>query len=89
MAKEIKDIESGRERLAQLQAIISQYNDLEFNLQEKLNKQESEIKGLQSIQGQLRKANFRLFESQENIDTQIADIDEKDISISDILGKIL
>lgn len=88
MSKKFNDVESAREYLNKLNSKIAEYNDLEFNLNEQLTKQNNSIKSLKNMQQSLKRENFSLWENQSRIDQQVQDLEEEELTTEDIIGRI-
>ena len=86
--REFKDVQSAREYLNKLNSKIAEYNDLEFNLNEQLTKQNNSIKSLKNMQQSLKRENFSLWENQSRIDQQVQDLEDTETTIDDIIGGI-
>ena len=89
MSKQFNDIESAKAYLEKLQNKINEYNDLEYNLNEQLSKQNVDIKALKNLQSDLKRSNYELWQNQNVMNTEIAEIEEHEVTIDDIVGGIL
>lgn len=88
MSKKFNDINQAREYLNKLNSKIAEYNDLEFNLNETLQKQNTSIKSLKNIQQSLKRENFSLWENQTQIEKEVTPLEDKETTIDDIIGGI-
>ena len=89
MSKQFNDIESAKAYLEKLQNKINEYNDLEYNLNEQLAKQNADIKALKNLQSDLKHSNYELWQNQNVMNTEISEIEEHEVTIDDIVGGIL
>ena len=87
--KTFNDITEAQEYLEKLQAKISEYNDLQYNLGQEMEKEKTSIIALKNLQSELRKSNYELWQNQTEIDKQVQDVEENEPSIDDIIGGIL
>ena len=86
--KSFNDISEAQEYLEKLQAKVAEYNDLQYNLGQEMEKEKTSIIALKNLQSELRKSNYELWQNQTEIDKQVQEVEE-DVSISDIIGGIL
>ena len=89
MSKQFKDIESAKEYLEKLQAKVSEYDDLQYNLGQELQKEKTSIMALKNLQSELRKSNYDLWCNQSEIDKQVQDVEENEPTINDLINGIL
>ena len=86
--KTFNDITEAQEYLEKLQAKISEYNDLQYNLGQEMEKEKTSIMALKNLQSELRKSNYELWQNQTEIDKQVQDVEENEPTIDDIIGGI-
>ena len=86
--KTFNDITEAQEYLEKLQAKVAEYNDLQYNLGQEMEKEKTSIMALKNLQSELRKSNFELWQNQAEIDKQVQDVEENEPSIDDIIGGI-
>ena len=86
--KNFNDITEAQEYLEKLQAKVAEYNDLQYNLGQEMEKEKTSIMALKNLQSELRKSNFELWQNQAEIDKQVQDVEETEPSIDDIIGGI-
>lgn len=89
MSKQFDNIESAKEYLGKLQAKISEYNDLQYNLGQEMEKEKTSIMALKNLQSELRKSNYELWCNQTEIDKQVQDVEENEATIDDLINGIL
>ena len=87
--KNFSSTEEAQAYLEKLQAKISEYNDLQYNLGKEYEKEKTNIMALKNLQGQLRLANYELWQNQNVMNTEISEIEEHEPTINDIIGGIL
>ena len=87
--KNFNDITEAQEYLEKLQAKVAEYNDLQYNLGQELEKEKTSNMALKNLQSELRKSNYELWVNQAEIDKQVQDIEEQEVTISTILNDIL
>ena len=86
--KTFNDITEAQEYLEKLQAKVAEYNDLQYNLGQEMEKEKTSIMALKNLQSELRKNNYDLWVNQAEIDKQVQDVEENEPSIDDIIGGI-
>lgn len=89
MSKQFDNIESAKEYLGKLQTKISEYNDLQYNLGQEMEKEKTSIMALKNLQSELRKSNYELWCNQSEIDKQVQDVEENEVTINDLINGIL
>ena len=89
MSKQFDKIEATKEYLGKLQAKISEYNDLQYNLGQEMEKEKTSIMALKNLQSELRKSNYELWQNQTEIDKQVQDVGENEPTIDDLINGIL
>ena len=87
--KRFNDIESAKSYLEKLQSKISEYNDLQYNLDQEMEKEKTSIMALKNLQSELRKSNYELWQNQTEIDKQVQDVEENEVTINDLINNIL
>ena len=87
--KNFNDITEAKEYLERLQAKVAEYNDLQYNLGQEMEKEKTSIMALKNLQSQLRKSNFELWQNQSEIDKQVQDVEEQEVTINDLINDIL
>ena len=87
--KNFNDITEAQEYLEKLQAKVAEYNDLQYNLGQEMEKEKTSIMALKNLQSELRKSNYDLWVNQAEIDKQVQDVEEETVvTINDIVGGI-
>ena len=87
--KTFNDITEAQEYLEKLQAKVAEYNDLQYNLGQEMEKEKTSIMALKNLQSELRKSNYDLWVNQAEIDKQVQDVEEETVvTINDIVGGI-
>lgn len=89
MSKQFNDIAEAKEYLEKLQAKVSEYNDLQYNLGQEMEKEKTSIMALKNLQSELRKSNYELWQNQSEIDKEIQDVEENEVTINDLINNIL
>ena len=89
MSKQFDNIETAKEYLGKLQAKISEYNDLQYNLGQEVEKEKTSIIALKNLQSELRKSNYELWCNQTEIDKHVQDVEENEATIDDLINGIL
>ena len=89
MSKQFNDIAEAKEYLEKLQAKVSEYNDLQYNLGQEMEKEKTSIMALKNLQSELRKSNYELWCNQTEIDKQVQDVEENETTIDDLINGIL
>ena len=89
MSKQFNDITEAKEYLEKLQAKVSEYNDLQYNLGQEMEKEKTSIMALKNLQSELRKSNYELWCNQTEIDKQVLDVEENVATIDDLINGIL
>ena len=89
MSKQFNDIAEAKEYLEKLQAKVSEYNDLQYNLGQEMEKEKTSIMALKNLQSELRKSNYVLWCNQTEIDKQVQDVEENEATIDDLINGIL
>ena len=87
--KTFNDITEAQEYLEKLQAKVAEYNDLQYNLGQEMEKEKTSIMALKNLQSELRKSNFELWQNQAEIDKQVQDVEENEPTIEDLINDIL
>ena len=89
MSKQFNDITEAKEYLEKLQAKVAEYNDLQYNLGQEMEKEKTSIMALKNLQSQLRRSNYELWQNQTEIDKEVQDIEENEVTIDDLINGIL
>ena len=89
MSKQFNDITEAKEYLGRLKSKISEYNDLQYNLGQEMEKEKTSIMALKNLQSQLRRSNYDLWQNQSEIDKQVQDVEENEATIDDLINGIL
>ena len=89
MSKQFNDIAEAKEYLEKLQAKVAEYNDLQYNLGQEMEKEKTSIMALKNLQSELRKSNYELWQNQTEIDKEVQDIEENEVTINDLINGIL
>ena len=89
MSKQFNDIESAKEYLEKLQSKAKEYDDLQYNLGQEMEKEKTSIMALKNLQAELRKSNYELWCNQSEIDKQVQDVEENEATIDDLINGIL
>ena len=89
MSKQFNDIAEAKEYLEKLQAKVAEYNDLQYNLGQEMEKEKTSIMALKNLQSQLRRSNYELWQNQSEIDKQVQDVEENEATIDDLINGIL
>ena len=89
MSKQFNDIAEAKEYLEKLQAKVSEYNDLQYNLGQEMEKEKTSIMALKNLQSELRRSNYELWQNQSEIDKQVQDVEENEATIDDLINGIL
>lgn len=89
MSKQFNDISEAKEYLEKLQAKVAEYNDLQYNLGQEMEKEKTSIMALKNLQSELRKSNYELWQNQSEIDKQVQDVEENEATIGDLINGIL
>ena len=89
MSKQFNDISEAKEYLEKLQAKVSEYNDLQYNLGQEMEKEKTSIMALKNLQSQLRRSNYELWQNQNEIDKQVQDVEENEVTIDTLINGIL
>lgn len=87
--KSFNDITEAQEYLEKLQAKVAEYNDLQYNLGQEMEKEKTSIMALKNLQSELRKSNYDLWVNQAEIDKQVQDVEENEVTINDLINGIL
>ena len=87
--KRFNDIETAKSYLEKLQSKISEYNDLQYNLGQEMEKEKTSIMALKNLQSELRKSNYELWCNQTEIDKQVQDVEDNEVTIDDLINGIL
>ena len=89
MSKQFNDIAEAKEYLEKLQSKVSEYDDLQYNLGQEMEKEKTSIMALKNLQSELRKSNYVLWCNQSEIDKQVQDVEENEATIDDLINGIL
>ena len=89
MSKQFDNIESAKEYLEKLQSKVKEYDDLQYNLGQEMEKEKTSIMALKNLQSELRKSNYELWCNQTEIDKQVQDAEENEATIDDLINGIL
>ena len=89
MSKQFDNIESAKEYLEKLQSKVKEYDDLQYNLGQEMEKEKTSIMSLKNLQSELRKSNYELWCNQTEIDKQVQDVEENEVTINDLINGIL
>ena len=89
MSKQFDNIESAKEYLEKLQSKVKEYDDLQYNLGQEMEKEKTSIMALKNLQSELRKSNYELWCNQTEIDKQVQDVEENEATIDDLINGIL
>ena len=87
--KNFSSTEEAQAYLEKLQAKVSEYNDLQYNLGQEYEKEKTSIMALKNLQGQLRLANYELWQQQSQVDKEVEELQDNEPTIDDIIGGIL
>ena len=89
MSKQFDNIESAKEYLEKLESKVKEYDDLQYNLDQEMEKEKTSIMALKNLQSELRKSNYELWCNQTEIDKQVQDVEENEATIDDLINGIL
>ena len=89
MSKQFDNIESAKEYLEKLESKVKEYDDLQYNLGQEMEKEKTSIMALKNLQSELRKSNYELWCNQTEIDKQVQDAEENEATIDDLINGIL
>ena len=89
MSKQFNDITEAKEYLEKLQTKVSEYNDLQYNLVQEMEKEKTSIMALKNLQSELRRSNYELWCNQSEINKQVQDVEENEATINDLINGIL
>ena len=89
MSKQFDNIESAKEYLEKLESKVKEYDDLQYNLGQEMEKEKTSIMALKNLQSELRKSNYELWCNQTEIDKQVQDVEENEATIDDLINGIL
>ena len=87
--KNFSSTEEAQAYLEKLQAKVSEYNDLQYNLGQEYEKEKTSIMALKNLQGQLRLDNYELWQQQSQVDKEVEELQDNEPTIDDIIGGIL
>ena len=81
-------LEDAQKVLAELENNLRQFEDESYNLTEEINKGKAEIKSIENLCEDLRSNNYQLWSQSTVMQSEVQEIEEKEVSISDIIGGI-
>ena len=83
-----ENIEQAQKALEVMENNLRQFQDEEYNLTEEINKGKAEIKSIENLCDDLRANNYQLWSQSTIMQNEVQEIEEKEVSISDIIGGI-
>ena len=87
--KNFSSTEEAQAYLEKLQAKVSEYNDLQYNLGQEMEKEKASIMALKNLQGQLRLANYELWQQQSQVDREVEELQDTEATINDLINGIM
>ena len=87
--KNFSSTEEAQAYLEKLQAKVSEYNDLQYNLGQEMEKEKASIMALKNLQGQLRLANYELWQQQSQVDREVEELQDNEATINDLINGIM
>ena len=82
-------IEDAQKALAEYEKNLREFEDESYNLSEEINKGKAEIKSIENLCEDLRANNYQLWSQSTVMQSEVQEIEEKEVTISDIIGGIL
>ena len=82
-------IEEAQKALEDMENNLRQFEDESYNLNEEINKGKAEIKSIENLCEDLRANNYQLWSQSTVMQSEVQEIEEKEVTISDIIGGIL
>lgn len=84
---EFKSVEEAKEYLNKVNDQLKYYQDEEFNLNQDIQRLKSTINTVKDLQSEMRKSNYEYYQEMGQYNEPKPE--EKDVTIDDIMGKIL
>ena len=84
---EFKSVDEAKEYLNKVNEKLKYYDDMEFNLNQDLQRIKSTINTVKDLQSEMRKSNYEFYQEMGQYNKPKAE--EKDVTIDDIMNEIL
>ena len=84
---EFNSVEEAKEYLNKVNEQLKYYDDMEFNLNQDLQRIKSTINTVKDLQSEMRKSNYEFYQEMGQYNEPKPE--EKDVAIDDIMDKIL
>ena len=84
---EFKSVDEAKEYLNKVNEQLKYYNDEEYNLNQDIQRLKSTINTVKDLQSEMRKSNYEFYQEMGQYNEPKAE--EKDVTIADIMDKIL
>ena len=88
MSKKYNSVEELQDYISKLENNLSEYEDEYFNIQKSIDGCKSEINSIQLLQKNVKDDNFSKWQQLPNLDTQIAEVEREEPSLTDIIEGI-
>ena len=88
MSKKYNTVEEMQDYISRLESSLRAYEDEHFNIQKSIDGCKSEINSIQLLQQNMKDDNFQKWQQLPNLETQIAEVEANEPTISDIIGGI-
>ena len=84
---EFKSVKEAKEYLNKVNEQLKYYNDEEYNLNQDIQRIKSTINTVKDLQSEMRKSNYEFYQQMGQYNEP--KVEEKDLTIADIMDKIL
>ena len=84
-----ESVEDAQKFLNEIENNYKAFTDEAYNLQEEINKGKQEIQAIENLCQDLKASNYNLWSQNTMQQQAVEEIEEKDVTIDDIMGKIL
>ena len=82
-------VEEAQKVLADLERNLKQFEDESYNLNEEINKGKTEIKSIENLCEDLKANNYQLWSQSTIMQNEVQEIEEKELTINDVINDIL
>ena len=84
---EFKSVEEAKEYLNKVNDQLKYYDDEEYNLNQDIQRIKSTINTVKDLQSEMRKSNYDFYQQMGQYN--VPKVEEKDVTIADIMNEIL
>ena len=81
-------IDDARKFLSDLQSNLKEFEDEGYYIKEEINKARQDIKSIENLCEDMKRENYNLWSQSTVMQNEVEEIEEKEVTISDIIGGI-